>query len=330
MMASNNIPCPLAPDFDLSSIEDRLRHLHNQHPAAFADLADAAVELDLAPAQFALLFETVEISDRDGACITHAAVWREGTIKYSEVMRRAVRLGAERKNNTSFIDGNWSQKLSGRRSILGSGWDAFVNAIAVQEFNAGMGLVSAAPTGGASGTVPGAIVAASGVLGADLAKQVEAIFVAGLVGRVAFGRGPVSGAQAGCGGELGVAASMAAGGVVHLLGGGWEQIDAAGGLAGTPFVGLECSPTQGLVEYPCVPRNGFAALCAIAAAEAACTGITPPYGTDDTLDRIFAVGRLLPESLRETNDGHWAAACRADGCITCPTSRNEEAKECGI
>jgi L-serine dehydratase len=310
----------VSPGFDLRLIEGRLRELQIQHPATLTNFATTAKELNLMPHEFGLLLETVELRDRDGADVTHLTVWEEGAIKYMEVMRRAVDLGAKNKNNTSFLDGNWSQKLSKRSSILGVGWRAFVNAMAVQEFNAGMGLVSAAPTGGASGTVPGTIVAAAEAVGSSLESQVGAMFVAGIVGRVAFGRGPVSGAQAGCGGEVGVAASMAAGGVVQLLGGGWREIDAAAALAGTPFVGLECSPTRGLVEYPCVPRNGFAALCAIAAAEAACGGIEPPYGADETLDRIFAIGRLLPESLRETNDGDWAApACRVSGCGNCRT-----------
>ena len=87
---------------------------------------------------------------------------------------------------------------------------------------------------------------------------------------------------------------------------------------------LECSPAKGHVEYPCIPRNGFATLVAIAAAEAASTGISlPGYGLDATLDRIFAIGSLLPQTLRETEDGSWAASlvpsecCGKGGCKGC-------------
>lgn len=313
-----NIACPLSPDFDLNRVDTKLRRLQMSHPISFKELAAAGRQMELEPLIFALLLETVELRDREGTDITPAVVWAEAATKYRNVMKQAVRAGAHGGNRTSFLKGNWGSTLAGRTSLLGPAWNAFVGAIAVQEFNAGMGLVSAAPTGGASGTVPGTLVAVSEAIGAEEAEQVAALFVAGLVGRVAFGRGPVSGAQAGCGGEVGIAAGMAAGGVAYLLGGSWEQIDAAAALAGTSFVGLECSPTFGLVEYPCVPRNGFAALCAIAAAEAACAGIVPPYGLDETFDRIFGVGRLLPESLRETNDGEWAApACRTNGCHNC-------------
>jgi L-serine deaminase len=316
--ADHQIACPLPLDFDLHRVEGSLRQLQLSHPISFKALAATGRQMDLEPSNFALLFETVELGDRDGSSIKPVAVWNEAASKYCDIMKRAVREGASGRNRTSFLKGDWGTTLAGRASLLGPSWNAFVGAVAVQEFNAGMGLVSAAPTGGASGTVPGTLVAVSDAIGVELSKQVASLFVAGLVGRVAFGRGPVSGAQAGCGGEVGIAAGMAAGGVAYLLGGSWEQIDAAASLAGTPFVGLECSPTQGLVEYPCVPRNGFAALCAIAAAEAACAGIVPPYGLDETFDRIFGIGRLLPGSLRETNDGDWAApACRTGGCNRC-------------
>lgn len=319
-MNSTNVACPVPSDLDVDALERDLRRLQRMHPIAFRELAAAARDMRLDSPTLAILLETVELRDRGRAGVTPAGVWGDAVNKYINVMRRAVRKGSGAANRTTFVKGNWAHTLAttGGTSLLGAGGNAFTYAMGVQEFNASMGLVSAAPTGGASGTVPGTLVAVSDALGADDTKQVGALLVAGLVGRVAFGRGPVSGAQAGCGGEVGIAAGMAAGGVVHLLDGSWEQIDAAAGLAGTPFVGLECSPTLGLVEYPCVPRNGFAALCAIAAAEAACAGIVPPYGLDETFDRIFGVGRLLPESLRETNDGAWAApACRSGGCSTC-------------
>lgn len=313
---NDDIVCPLPPEFDLDGVRADLQRLQLAHPTSFKDLAKAGRIMGLDASDFALAFETVELHARGETTSTPAEVWNEGVGKFRKIMRRAVRAGAAGGNKTSFLQGNWGAILAGRRSLLGAGWNAFVSAVAVQEFNAGMGLVSAAPTGGASGTVPGTIVAVADAAGVGVVKQVGGLLVAGLVGRVAFGRGPVSGAQAGCGGEIGIAAGMAAGGIAYLLGGGWEEIDAAAGLAGTPFVGLECSPTLGLVEYPCVPRNGFAALCAIAAAESACAGIVPPYGLDDTFDRIFGWGRLLPESLRETNEGAWAEPLCSGG--TCP------------
>jgi len=317
------VQCPVPVDFELRAVEGELRRLQQLHPVAFTDFMASAKAMNLPAPVFAILLETVELLDRGQEGLTPATVWQEAAVKYTSVMRRAVATGSTRSNPTTFLEGNWAQTLAnaGRPSLLGVGGKAFGAAMGVQEFNASMGLVSAAPTGGASGTVPATIVVVGEALDATDTQQVEALFVAGLVGLVAFRRGPVSGAQAGCGGEVGIAAGMAAGGAVHLLGGSWDEIDAAAGLAGTSFVGLECSPTRGLVEYPCVPRNGFAALCAIASAEAAIAGIVPPHGLDDVFDRIFGVGRLLPKSLRETNAGDWAAptchACNCNHCESC-------------
>jgi L-serine dehydratase len=267
-----------------------------------------ARELDLRPPVLGLLLETAYARRRDGARISPVHVWKRAASKLATVMFTAVELGRRGRNDLRVLKGDWAKSLSSRVSILGAGWQAFTAAIAAQEFNGGMGLISAAPTGGASGALPGTIWAVGRATNARENAQVEALFVAGLVGLVAFGRGPVSGAQAGCGSEIGVGAGMAAGAAAWLMGADWEEIEAAAALAAMNFIGIECSPERGCVEYPCVPRNGFAALCAIAAAEAACGGIKPPHDLDSTYDRIFGIGRLLPACLRETEDGVWMAS----------------------
>jgi len=305
------IPYPQSFDFDIPLIEPQLRTA-TIAPISFSTLKEIGIELGLSPAALAVALEALQLSDRSSGTVAPQDVWQEAVVKYVTVMRAAVRRGTEAKNDLRFLSGDWAFTLKSVASILGVGWYAFVAAIAVQERNAAHGLISAAPTGGASGTLPGTIVAVGDALGLSEEQQIEALFVGGLVGRVAFGRGAVSGAQSGCGGEIGIAAAMAAGSVTHLLGGSWQQIDAAGALAATPFIGVECSPAFGLVEYPCVPRNGFATLCAIAAAEAACAGIKPPYLLDYTLDAVFGVGRLLPKSLRETEDGQWTETARGE------------------
>jgi L-serine dehydratase len=314
--AHPDIPYPRSFEFDTRSIEPQLRIGQQMAPVAFSALKKIGLALGLSPAALALALEALELSDRSSSDVSPRDVWQEAVVKYVTVMRTAVRRGTAAKNDLTFLGGDWAFTLAPVASMLGVGWHAFVAAIAVQERNAAHGLISAAPTGGASGTLPGTIIAVSDALGLPEELQIEALLVGGLVGRVAFGRGPVSGAQAGCGGEIGIAAAMAAGAVAHLLGGSWSQIDAAGALAATPFIGVECSPAFGLVEYPCVPRNGFATLCAIAAAEAACAGIVPPYSMDYTFDAVFGVGRLLPPSLRETENRDWTQTAQAElhGC----------------
>ncbi len=107
-----NIKCPVSPGFDLERIEVALRELQNRHTTALKDFTTAGLELNLAPQEFSLLLETVLLRDRDGDHVTHSSVWTECAIKYVEVMRRAVDRGAKVKNNTSFLEGNWSQRIS--------------------------------------------------------------------------------------------------------------------------------------------------------------------------------------------------------------------------
>ena len=277
----------------------------DRYPLSFDDFKRIGLELGISPPILGAYLETAYVRRRDNVTTKVEDVWSKAGDKLQSVMFNSVRKGMEGNNPLQVLNGKWAMVLSQRESILGAGWPAFTAAIGVQEFNAGMGLIAAAPTGGASGTVPGTIWAVSDTIQAPEDVRVQSLFVAGLLGLVAFRRGPVSGAQAGCGGEIGVAAGMAGGAAAWLFGGDWDEVGTAAALAATNFVGIECSPVRGFVEYPCVPRNGFAALCAIAAAEAACAGIELPYNIDETFDRIFGVGRMLPDSLRETEAGDW-------------------------
>lgn len=287
--------------------------------------ADRATELDMSCAEFALLLEAY-IQINKGGLQTIGEVWN-AVNEILQVMLAAVAAGSADRQTTQVTPGDWGKRLVQADTLFGDLWHAFAGGIAAQEYNAGMGVVAAAPTGGASGTLPGVLHGLMKTLDAPTGRLIEALLVAGLIGLVAFSRGAVSGAQSGCGGEIGVAAMMAAGAASYLRGGGWEEVDGAAALAGQLFVGLECSPAKGSVEYPCIPRNGFAAVVAIAAAEAARAGVSPPhYGLDATLDRIFAVGRLLPRELRETEDGHWAgnfvrtSCCDHGSCRDCPVT----------
>lgn len=304
----HSVPSPLPSAFDFGAVEPMLNAEIDRYPFSFQGALRLGHKLAMSPPMLSLLLETAVQRRLVHSRIDPASVWQMAADKLAAVMFAAVQQGKAGDNPLHVLDGNWAKILSGRPSILGAGWEGFTAGIAVQEFNAGMGLISAAPTGGASGTLPATIWAVTKAVGASATAQVEALFVAGLLGLVAFRRGPVSGAQSGCGGEIGIAAGMAAGAAAWLFGCSWEQIGPAAALAATNFIGIECSPALGYVEYPCVPRNGFGALCAIAAAEAACAGIRLPYDVDDTFDRIFGIGRLLPESLRETEAGPWMAS----------------------
>lgn len=290
----------------------------------FYTYAQLARELGVDLAEFALLLETYNQIKKGGlktlAEVTERAEFILG------VMLNAVEQGRRRRQQTSFTSGDWAVLMQKRAWLSGPLSHAFIGAVAAQEYNAGMGYVAFAPTGGASGTLPGTLHFYDRAQRVPRKSLLKALLVAGLIGQVAFLRGPVSGAQVGCGGEIGVASMMSAGAAVYLSGGGFEEMDSAAGLVGQNYVGLDCSPAFGLVEYPCIVRNGFAASQAVLSADMAMSGVRAPYGLDETLTRIFRVGQLLPPTLREREDGHMTetfirdTCCGRGGCAGCPSA----------
>jgi L-serine dehydratase len=185
--------------------------------------------------------------------------------------------------------------------------DALAGALAVAESNASMGRVVAAPTGGASGVVPGVLFAVAASVEASRSALVEALACAGAVGGIVAARATLSGAAAGCQAEIGTASAMAAAAACELAGGTAEQCGHAASLALQGQLGLVCDPVGGLVEVPCVARNATAAAVALAAAEMALAGVTFPIPFDEVADAMASVGRALPASLRETALGGLAA-----------------------
>lgn len=289
-----------------------------------------ARDLGVDLARFALLYETY-IQIKRGGLKTTKEVFNKAEFVL-DVMMNAVEQGMRHRQQTRFTDGNWANAMTERLWHTGAIKHAFVGAIAAQEYNAGMGFVAFAPTGGASGTLPGTLYYFKKVLRVPKKRLVNALLVAGLAGQVAFLRGDVSGAKVGCGGEIGVAAVMSAVAAAYLLGGEFKEMDIAAALAGQGFIGIDCSPAFALVEYPCIPRNGFAATNAVLGAEAAMsingiTSVTPDsqvYGLDGTLTRIFTVGSKLAPSLRERESGDMTESflrencCGKGGCTGCP------------
>ena len=96
---------------------------------------------------------------------------------------------------------------------------------------------------------------------------------------------------------------MAAGALVHLAGGSPEQIGNAVALAIKNLLGLACDPVAGLVEVPCVKRNGFATTVAILAADMSLAGIKSVIPVDEVIDAMYRIGKSMPKSIRETATG---------------------------
>ena len=190
--------------------------------------------------------------------------------------------------------------------------DAVAGALAVAEVNAAMGRIVAAPTGGASGVLPGVLLAVASRLSAPCESVVLALAASGGIGAIIAAKATLSGAAGGCQAEIGSAAAMAAAAAVELAGGTPEQAGHAASLALQGQMGLVCDPIGGLVEIPCVVRNATGAAVALAAAEMALSGVTFPVPLDEVISAMGSVGRSLPPSLRETALG---------GLATTPTGK---------
>ena len=184
--------------------------------------------------------------------------------------------------------------------------DAMVYAMAVAEANAAMGRIVAAPTAGASGVLPGVFFALKKHY--NLSDQVlaEGLVVAGGIGLVIADRASLAGATGGCQAECGSAAAMAAGAAVAMLGGSPTQVGHAVSIVFKNILGLVCDPVAGLVEVPCIKRNGACALQALAAAELALAGIESFIPADEAIDAMKSVGDSLPCALKETAGGGMA------------------------
>lgn len=192
---------------------------------------------------------------------------------------------------------------------------AMTYAMAVQEVNASMGLIVAAPTAGSAGVVPGVLLALQDCHQIPDGRVVDALFNAGAVGYLAMRNATVAGAVGGCQAEIGVASAMAASACTELMGGGPDACLDAASTVLMNMLGLVCDPVGGLVEYPCQNRNAAGAANALAAAELALSGIRQLIPFDEMLETMYTVGRRIPAELRETALGGCAAAPSA--CSAC-------------
>ena len=180
---------------------------------------------------------------------------------------------------------------------------AAANALAVSEVNAAMGRIVATPTAGSAGILPAVLVHALDSGRFTREQIVQSIFTASALGLVIANKASISGAAGGCQAEIGSATAMAAGTLVELAGGTPKQVGNAVGIALKNSLGLVCDPVAGLVEIPCILRNGLHAITAQAAADMALAGVASVIPPDEVIQVMHEVGQQMPESLRETGIG---------------------------
>jgi L-serine dehydratase len=185
--------------------------------------------------------------------------------------------------------------------------DILARALAVQEVNAAMGVIVAAPTAGGAGVLPAVLtgLAEARKIGDD--AVVDALAVAGLIGAVIAERASLSGAEGGCQAETGAAAAMAAGAATEMLGGTPTQVGHATALAMQGTLGLVCDPLGGLVELPCVFRNATGSAIALTGIELAMAGVEFKIPVDEVIDVMGQIGREMDVRYRETAGGGLAA-----------------------
>ena len=228
-----------------------------------------------------------------------------------DVMRHAIEQGltGDLRSTSGLVGGDAAKlRLGPAGPLSGTVFrEVLMRALAVQEVNAAMGVIVAAPPAGGAGVLPGVLLGLAGKHGISDAQLVDALATAGLVGAVVAHRASLSGAEGGCQAETGAAAGMAAGAATEMLGGTPKQVGYAVALAQQGTLGLVCDPLGGLVELPCVFRNATGAAIALAAIEMALAGIEFAIPADEVIDTMGEIGREMDVRYRETAGGGLAA-----------------------
>jgi L-serine dehydratase len=178
-------------------------------------------------------------------------------------------------------------------------------ALAVNEENAAGGRVVTAPTNGAAGIIPSVLhYYERFVPGANDAGIVDFLLTAGAIGILYKENASISGAEVGCQGEVGVACSMAAGGLTAALGGSIYQVENAAEIGMEHNLGLTCDPIGGLVQIPCIERNAMGAVKAINASRMAMRGDGKhKVSLDKVIKTMRDTGRDMQDKYKETSRG---------------------------
>ncbi|MFE7934280.1 L-serine ammonia-lyase [Streptomyces sp. NPDC057456] len=178
-------------------------------------------------------------------------------------------------------------------------------AMAVNEENAAGGRVVTAPTNGAAGIIPAVLhYYMNFVPGADEDGVVRFLLAAGAIGMLFKENASISGAEVGCQGEVGSACSMAAGALAEVLGGSPEQVENAAEIGMEHNLGLTCDPVGGLVQIPCIERNGMASVKAVTAAKMAMRGDgSHKVSLDKVIKTMKETGADMSVKYKETARG---------------------------
>ncbi|MEU3662893.1 L-serine ammonia-lyase [Streptomyces sp. NPDC032940] len=237
---------------------------------------------------------------------------REGLLEIWRVMQACVARGMSREGilpgglKVRRRAANTARKLrsEGDPQALAMEWITLY-AMAVNEENAAGGRVVTAPTNGAAGIIPAVLhYYMNFVPGADEDGVVRFLLAAGAIGMLFKENASISGAEVGCQGEVGSACSMAAGALAEVLGGSPEQVENAAEIGMEHNLGLTCDPVGGLVQIPCIERNGMAAVKAVTAARMAMRGDgSHKVSLDKVIKTMKETGADMSVKYKETARG---------------------------
>ncbi|MFD5006062.1 L-serine ammonia-lyase [Streptomyces mutabilis] len=237
---------------------------------------------------------------------------REGLLEIWQVMQACVSRGMSREGilpgglKVRRRAANTARKLrsEGDPQALAMEWITLY-AMAVNEENAAGGRVVTAPTNGAAGIIPAVLhYYMNFVPGADEEGVVRFLLAAGAIGMLFKENASISGAEVGCQGEVGSACSMAAGALAEVLGGTPEQVENAAEIGMEHNLGLTCDPVGGLVQIPCIERNGMAAVKAVTAARMAMRGDgSHKVSLDKVIKTMKDTGADMSVKYKETARG---------------------------
>ena len=238
---------------------------------------------------------------------------RSGLLRIWQVMQECVRRGFEAQGLLPGVLGVrrrapklYRQLMSGDPMSPMHALD-WVNvfALAVNEENAAGGQVVTAPTNGAAGIVPAVLhYYRRFEAGADDDGVIRFLLTAAAMGMLYKQNASISGAEMGCQGEVGVACSMAAAGLVSALNGSNEQIENAAEIGMEHNLGLTCDPVAGLVQIPCIERNAMGSVKAINAARLAMRGDgSHKVSLDQVIATMRQTGHDMSTIYKETSQG---------------------------
>lgn len=257
-----------------------------------------------------LMFQN-ELAFRDSNAI------HQGILSIAEVMHHCIEAGCQ---HTGILPGGLGVKrrahellkrLNAKQDIK-SIYEASdvlnrlnLYAIAVNEENAAGGRIVTAPTNGAAGIIPAVLRYAKEAHHRSQHQDIYTYFLTAAAIGILYKKGAsISGAEVGCQGEIGVAASMAAGALTAVLGGTVEQIENAAEIAMEHHLGMTCDPVMGLVQIPCIERNAMGAVKAVNASRMALMGDGTHYvSLDKVIKTMKQTGADMQSIYKETSLG---------------------------